>query len=154
VYNGGLSQPKSSQAATGLVIRPSLRLVRPFYTVSFLLIALVYGFNNNRPDPMDWLMIFPAIVLAWTVLRHIRLRFTTLSLQGGKLRYETGMLSRSTRTMELSRIQDVRVEQTLMQRMLGIGTITVETAGETGRLSMENVDRPQSVADFILDSRK
>ena len=64
------------------------------------------------------------------------------------------MLSRSTRTMELSRIQDVRVDQTLLQRMIGIGTITVETAGETGRLSMANVDRPQTVADIILDSRK
>jgi uncharacterized membrane protein YdbT with pleckstrin-like domain len=154
VYNGGLSQPKPSQSADAVVIRPSMRLVRPFYTLSFLLIALVYGFNNNRANPMDWLMIIPAMVLLWTVWRHIRLRFTTLTVQGGKLRYETGMLSRSTRAMELSRIQDVRVDQTLLQRMLGIGTITVQTAGEVGQVSMNNVDRPQAVADFILDSRK
>lgn len=154
MYNGGLSQPKPSQAPTALIIRPSTRLVRPLYTLCFLLVALVYGFNNNRPDPVDWLMIIPALVLLWTVWRHIRLRFTTMTLQGGKLRYETGMLSRFTRTMELARIQDVRVDQTLLQRLIGIGTITVETAGETGRLSMQNVDRPQSVAEFILDSRK
>ena len=54
--------------------------------------------------------------------------------------------------MELSRIQDVRVEQSLTQRLLGIGNITVETAGETGRVSMSNVDRPQDIADFILES--
>jgi uncharacterized membrane protein YdbT with pleckstrin-like domain len=153
VYNGGLSQPKPTKPPASVVVRPSQRLVRPFYTLSFLLIALVYGFNNNRPDPMDWLMIFPLVVLVWTVARHIRLRFTTLTIAGGKLRYETGMLSRATRTMDISRIQDVRVNQTLLQRMLGIGSITVETAGETGRLSMNNVDRPQAVADWILESR-
>jgi putative membrane protein len=153
VYNGGLSQPKPSKPPASLVVRPSQRLVRPFYTLSFLLGALVYGFNNNRANPMDWLMIFPLLLLLWTVVRHIRLRFTTLTVGGGKLRYETGMLSRSTRTMELARIQDVRVEQRLLQRMLGIGKITVETAGETGRLSMDSVDRPQAVADFILESR-
>jgi uncharacterized membrane protein YdbT with pleckstrin-like domain len=154
VYNGGLSQPKPSQNAPSLVVRPSLRLVRPFYTVSFILVALVYGFNNNRATPMDWLMIIPAVVLLWTVWRHIRLRFTSMTLQGGKLRYETGMLSRSTRTMELARIQDVRVDQSLLQRILGIGTLSVESAGEHSRLSMENVDRPQAVAEYILDSRK
>jgi uncharacterized membrane protein YdbT with pleckstrin-like domain len=153
VYNGGLSQPKPTKPPASLVVRPSQRLVRPFYTLSFLLVALVYGFNNNSAKPMDWLMIFPAILLIWTIARHIRLRFTTLTITGGKLRYETGMLSRSTRTMELGRIQDVRVDQTLLQRMLGLGSITVETAGETGRLSMSNIDRPQAVADFILESR-
>ena len=32
----------------------------------------------------------------------------------------------------------------------GIGGITLETAGETGRLTMENIDNPQQVADHIL----
>jgi uncharacterized membrane protein YdbT with pleckstrin-like domain len=154
VYNGGLSQPKPSPSAEPVVIRPSMRLVRPFYTLTFLLFALVYGFNNNRANPMDWLMIIPAAVLLWTVWRHIRLRFTTLTLHGGRLRFETGMLSRSTRALELSRIQDVRVDQTLFQRMLGIGTVTFQTAGEVGQISMTNVDRPHAVADFILDLRK
>ena len=120
-----------------------------------MLIALIVGYNNttNR-DSLNFLLVVPAALLIWTVLRHIRLRFTSISIQGNKLRYETGMLSKATRTMELSRIQDVRVDQTLLQRMLGIGTISIENAGETGRLSMQNIDQPAAVADYILESSR
>jgi hypothetical protein len=39
-----------------------------------------------------------------------------------------------------------------MERMLGLGTISVETAGETSRLSMAGVAQPQEVADYILEA--
>jgi uncharacterized membrane protein YdbT with pleckstrin-like domain len=112
----------------------------------------VYGFNNNRTDRMDWLIVFPLLLLLWVVFRHLRLRFVKLAIDGTKVRYETGMFSRSTRTMELSKVQDVRVDQNLYQRLLGIGDISIETAGETGGLTMRNVDNPQAVADVILQS--
>jgi uncharacterized membrane protein YdbT with pleckstrin-like domain len=131
-----------------------MRLVRPFYTVAFVLAAIIYGISNNTRTSLEWLLIIPVLLLIWTGWRHLRLRFTTLTIPGTKLRLETGMLSRSTRTLELSRIQDVRVEQSLLQRMMGIGTVAFETAGETGRLSMGNVDNPQAVADFILESAR
>jgi hypothetical protein len=38
--------------------------------------------------------------------------------------------------------------------MMGIGTVAFETAGETGRLAIGNVDNPQAVADFILESAR
>ncbi len=151
---GSLGQSRSSSVTPTLVVRPTLRLVRPFYTVAVVLTALIYGINNNTDASLDWLLILPVLLVLWTAWRHVKLRFTKLSIVGNKLRHETGLLSRSTRTMELSRIQDVRVEQTVLQRLVGIGTITVETAGETGRLTMENVDNPYGIADFILGSAR
>jgi uncharacterized membrane protein YdbT with pleckstrin-like domain len=47
-------------------------------------------------------------------------------------------------------VQDVRVDQSLGQRMLGVGDISIETSGETSRLTMENIDRPQTVADELI----
>jgi uncharacterized membrane protein YdbT with pleckstrin-like domain len=132
-----------------------MKLVRPFYTISFVMLALIVGYNNTTErDPLNILAVIPAVLAAWTAWRHVKLRFTTMTIQGNKLRFESGMITKSTRTMELSRIQDVRVDQTLMQRLVGIGSITIETAGETGRLTMQNVDQPQSIADFILESSR
>ena len=37
---------------------------------------------------------------------------------------------------------------------MGIGDITVETAGESGRLEIEDVDAPQTVAERILDAAR
>jgi uncharacterized membrane protein YdbT with pleckstrin-like domain len=64
------------------------------------------------------------------------------------------MLSRSTRTMELTKVQDVRVDQTFFQRMLGLGNLTIQSAGETGQLTINNIDRPEAVGDFILESAR
>jgi len=155
MYNGGLSQPKHSSSPAPVVVRPSMRLVRPFYTISFVLLALIIGYNNTTGrDPVNILVVIPALLAAWTAWRHLKLRFTTMTIQGNKLRFESGMLTKSTRTLELTRIQDVRVDQTLMQRILGLGSVTIETAGETGQLTMKNIDQPQSVADFILESAR
>jgi uncharacterized membrane protein YdbT with pleckstrin-like domain len=118
-----------------------------------VLYAVVFFYNNNRDEGrIDALHVVPTIVLAIAVIRNVKRKFTTLTIGDGKLRYETGMISKSTRSMDLARIQDVRVNQTLIQRLLGIGTIAIETAGETSRLSMDSVDNPQGVADFILAS--
>lgn len=133
------------------MVRPSARLIKPFYFVAFGLIAVVYGFNNNRTERLDWLIIPPGIMLLWAFLVHMRLRFTTLTVGGNRLRLETGFLSKTTRTMERTKIQDVRVDQSLWQRLLGLGNISIESAGETSRLTMPNVEKPHAIADFILD---
>lgn len=155
-YNDGLSLPKVSSNPSGpVVVRPSLRLVRPFYYLSFLSAAVLYGFINNRETGEArqlWPLIVPALLLLWTVRQHLRQHFHLLTIGGGKLRYETGMLSKSTRTMDLAKIQDVRVNQGLWQRIFGIGSIAIETAGETGGLTMANIDQPQTVADYILEA--
>ena len=54
--------------------------------------------------------------------------------------------------MEIKKVQDVRVDQTLGQRILGMGDISIETAGDSSRLTMRSIDRPQVVADQILDA--
>ncbi len=126
--------------------------MQPFYTVSFVLLALVFWFNNNREERMDWLFVLPLLTFLWTAFRDFARRFTVMTIGGGKLRFSSGMLSRSTRTMELAKIQDVTVNQSLLQRMLNIGTLRIETAGESIGLIVEHVDRPQAVADFIMEA--
>jgi uncharacterized membrane protein YdbT with pleckstrin-like domain len=150
-----LGQVKPSSSTPTLVIHPSKRLVRPIFTLAFVLYALVFFYNNNRESGrVDALHIVPTIVLLIAVARNIKRRFTTMTIGNGKIRYETGFLSKATRTMDLVRIQDVTVDQTAIQRLLGIGTISIETAGETSRISMRNVDNPHGVADFVLESAR
>jgi uncharacterized membrane protein YdbT with pleckstrin-like domain len=62
------------------------------------------------------------------------------------------MLSRTTRTIQISRIQDVTVTQGLMQRLYRIGNVSIETSGETSRLTIENIDDPQTLADWLLEN--
>ena len=93
----------------------------------------------------------PVLVLVWPGKRALNRRLTRTTVSGDRLRYETGLASKSTRTIQLSKVQDVRVEQRLMQRLFNVGDISIETAGEASRLTIHNVDAPQALADEIMD---
>ena len=139
------------------VVRPSMKLVRPIYWTFFLLTlgTLIYLQNEHGDNWHSWrpaLLVAPAMLLIWAIYRHVKQHFVVLSVTGDKLRYECGWLSRSTRTIQISKVQDVRVDQTLLQRLLKIGSLSIETAGETSRLTVENIDYPQAVADQIIDA--
>jgi len=150
-----LSQPPTNKSGEPVIIRPSTRLVRPFYTLCFVLIGIYFFIVNNNPgwpSGTSAFLVLPGALLVWTLVRHLRLRFVTLKVTGNKLQFEQGFLSKSIRTMELSKVQDVGVSQSFAQRLVGIGDIRVETAGDSSPVSMRSVDNPQAVADFILES--
>jgi uncharacterized membrane protein YdbT with pleckstrin-like domain len=110
-----------------------------------------YNYNLTPPEPpRNWLFIFPAFIVGGTLVAHGRRVFTRLHLEDYRLRFESGLFTKTTRIMELRKVQDVRVEQNLFQRMLNTGTIAIETAGESSGIVMVNIDRPQFVADTIL----
>ncbi len=135
------------------VIRPSMKLIRAGYTLVFLVIfacVLVYTNSKAFENTTAWVLLFPALLLLWPLKCHVRRSFTRMTLSGDKLRYETGILSRSKRIIQLTKVQDVRVDQSIMQRMLRTGNLSVETAGETSLLTMRNVDEPDHVAEELL----
>lgn len=136
-----------------VIVRPSTKLLKLSYVFAILLAVGIGVFNSRREEPpLNWLYVVPALVLVWTAVKHMARRFKTMTIAGSRLRYESGMVSRSTRTLEITRVQDVVVEQTFMQRLLGVGNISIETAGERSRLVMNAIDRPRAVADLILDT--
>jgi len=141
-----------------LIIRPSMKFIKLGYLATIaLLVASVIAQNHWAeslpPELPGWLIpsLF-ALLLLWPMSRHLRQRFTKMTMVGDKLRYETGMLSKSTRTIQLSKVQDVTVRQSVGQRMAGIGDLSIETAGESSRLTFPNIDGPQHIADSIIDA--
>jgi uncharacterized membrane protein YdbT with pleckstrin-like domain len=140
-----------------LVIRPTTKFIRFGYIA---VIVLIVGSAIAQTQIANWPQDVPkwaipaafALLLISPISRHIRQRFTVMTMLGDKLRYETGMLSKATRTIQLSKVQDVTVRQSLAQRMGGVGDLSIETAGESSRLTFPNIDAPQAVADQIIDA--
>ena len=91
-------------------------------------------------------------LLLWPLAKWIPIRFTVTTLTSDRLRSETGILSKSTRNLMLARVQDVGVNQSLFQRITGVGDIWIETAGASSRVVLSNIDQPQKIADLLLDA--
>ncbi len=92
------------------------------------------------------------LLLLWPLKRHLERQTVKLTIAGEKLRYETGLATKSTRIIQLPKVQDVRVIQSLSQRLFDVGHVSIETAGESSRLVVENLDRPQQLAEQITDA--
>jgi membrane protein YdbS with pleckstrin-like domain len=134
-------------------IRASIKIIKVGYLVCLLAaigIAVYLLAIQNQDDRMWAWLALPALAALYLLVRHMRRRMVKLTILDDRLRYEAGFLSKTTRTMELAKIQDVRVDQTVSQRLLNIGNLSLETAGETSRIVMPSVDRPHEAADRIL----
>ncbi|SRR5579885_1830657 len=135
-------------------LRPSLKFVKLSYVFCIALavgLAVFLGSRGDLPEGAYWSLLLPAALLFFTMIRHIRRRLSKLTITGDKLRFEAGLFSKSTRSVELVKVQDVRVDQTVWQRMFNIGDLSLETAGGSSRIEMDSIDRPQEAADHILE---
>lgn len=137
-----------------LTIQPTKKWIRLQYWIAFVVFCVAVGFYVNkfinRVPP--WVLIVPALLFLLPLRGQLRQRFTKLTLSGDKLRYESGVFSKTMRTIPVSKIQDVRADQTFAQRLAGIGNLTIETAGEAGELTMANIDDPQRAVEAIIDA--
>ncbi|HUO32262.1 MAG TPA: PH domain-containing protein [Bryobacteraceae bacterium] len=137
-----------------IVIRPSLKFVKAGYLAVLLIIVAVtfLYFHYRKESYPSWPPAVSVLLLLWPLKRHLERQTVKLTIAGEKLRYETGLATRSTRIIQLPKVQDVRVIQSLTQRMFDVGHVSIETAGESSRLLVENLDRPQQLAEQITDA--
>ncbi len=144
-----------ANASSLLFVRPSTKLVKLRYLIAAAVAGVGYALRRNYgaqfPPPAEYAFFGAAgLLLATTLFRHLSLMFTSLSSDGEKLQFEEGFLSKTSRSMNIAKVQDARVDQSFGERLMGIGTVSLESAGESGRLVMANIDAPRQVADQVL----
>jgi uncharacterized membrane protein YdbT with pleckstrin-like domain len=139
----------------GVTIRPSMKTVWFVYGLVFVIIAACFwAFFTYAADKPRWLLVIPFAALITPLNMHLQRRMISLRFQDDHLILETGFLSRTRRTVDTAKIQDVTVKQTLGQRLMGTGDLMLESAGESGRMAIANLDRPRQIADAIINSSK
>ena len=142
-------------AMTDQVIRPTLKFIQAGYVLVALILIAAFVVHYEYLEPKDqppWLPIAAALLFILPIRRHIIRQQVKLTVSGDKLRYEAGLLSKSTRIIQLPKVQDVRVNQTLGQRIFGVGDLSIETAGESSRLVVQHLNNPQRLAEQLIEA--
>ena len=132
----------------------------PAYAVAgFVSVAVIIGvIAFTSLTAIHWLWLLLAIVIAFGAI-SINLWITRLStayrLTSQRFMHETGLLRRVTNRLEVIDIDDVTIEQGLIDRFLGIGTIKLTSSDRTHpMLQMRGVDNVRVVADQIDNARR
>jgi uncharacterized membrane protein YdbT with pleckstrin-like domain len=94
-----------------------------------------------------YVMIGVALVLVVVafVVPLLRWRTTLFVLTDKRVVVRTGILSRTGRDIPLTRVNDVTFTHNLLERMLGCGTLVVESAGERGQVQLTEIPKVEQV---------
>jgi uncharacterized membrane protein YdbT with pleckstrin-like domain len=97
---------------------------------------------------LHWIIFLPGIILCVIVIGVFLLigalirRFTTeLAVTNKRVIIKTGWLSRKTLEMNLAKIENIAVDQSIIGRLFGYGTIAVVGTGGT-REPFHNIANP------------
>ena len=137
-----------------LTIRPTAKFIMVrtvFATLIFLALEILWYTQWREQEALHFLPMIAPLILLWPAKSALSRQLTRLTISGDRLRLETGAFSKCSRTILLSKVQDVHVDQSVTQRMFGVGNISIETAGAGSRETILDIDNPQAVADELLN---
>ncbi len=78
------------------------------------------------------------------------LSFTRYAMSDDRLFLSVGCFSIRDEEVLLYRVRDITVTRTLLQRMLGVGTVVVSSSDKTtARLELKNIKNPMAVKELI-----
>jgi len=86
-----------------------------------------------------------AVLLRFSVWPWLRWLTTRYVLTTRRVVMREGVFGRSGRDVPLTRVNDVSFHHSLVDRMLGCGTLTIESAGEHGQVELPEVPRVEQV---------
>lgn len=115
---------------------------------SFQLFAVVYFAGANavmQSNPLAILVSFLALTLLTGVYSYLRWKRFDYRFDETNLKITKGILKRSERDIPLKRVQNVDVKRNILNRLLGLAVVSLETAGgSTTEASLKFVDQEQA----------
>jgi uncharacterized membrane protein YdbT with pleckstrin-like domain len=98
-----------------------------------------------------WVALAGIIVVAMaTAVQFLQWRTTTFAVTDKRVAYQSGLVSRRGVSIPVNRVNNVNFHQGVIARLLNNGTVTIESAGETGESVFSNIPDPQHVRQIIF----
>lgn len=117
---------------------PEMFKNKPIGFILCLLLILCYGLGL-------------LILLNW----WLKVLNTTLIVTNERVVLRTGILSKHTNEVYISDIRNVQVSQGLLQRIFGVGSIGISSAGQADiEIKVDGISKPQKIKDIIDQHRR
>src|SRR5712692_6756863 len=97
-----------------------------------------------------------ALALLWLIVVYVRWQSISYTLTDQRIKIESGVFGRQTKTIPIDRIQDCSTKQSLFGRMLGYGRVEVDAAGAQGAEVLDHLPNPRVFRDqvFVLSEKR
>lgn len=126
-------------------------LVLPVFWALIIVGAAGYVVGQWHNDIGRKVIIGVAVValLVWCLWPYLKWFSTQYVVTNKRVVIRTGVFSRNGRDIPMTRINDVSFHHNFFDRLLGCGTVTVESAGERGQVVLTEVPHVEEVQRTI-----
>jgi membrane protein YdbS with pleckstrin-like domain len=140
-----------------LDLRPHwIALVWPGFIAVLVLVGWILAFAN-APDEgagrsaVIWgSLAIGLVLLIWISLRQLIAWATSnFAVTSDRIIHREGFIAKHTMEIPLEAINDVRFHQSILERIVGAGDLTIQSASEFGRNVFANIRNPESVQKTI-----
>ena len=98
---------------------------------------------------MAILVLAVVLLVVFVLVPLLRWRTTHYVISTHRLLFREGIMSRRGRDIGLSRITDVSYRQSLWDRIINSGTLTIESAGESGATVLRQIPDSEGVQQLL-----
>ena len=135
------------------VFWPVVRFLLSVGAASFAMAVIPVGPQQGL---LRMLVLALAVLLLLTVVAVplLRWRTTHYVITTHRVLFREGILARRGRDLGLSRVTDVSYRQTLWERIINSGTLSIESAGESGPTVLRKIpdsDGVQQLLNFMVE---
>ncbi|MFC4115517.1 PH domain-containing protein [Nonomuraea zeae] len=85
------------------------------------------------------------LLTIWSFVPYLQWKNTGYVLTTHRFTISTGVLNKSTDEIPITKVNTVSSDQTFPERLLGCGTLTVESASDRGEIVLRDIPRIQEV---------
>jgi len=136
---------------------PSWRSILSFYIKGLVIVLIAGGVAaavtaiGNDHVQAGWVSVVAVVFLAGVVVVGLIVRIsTTYTITDRRLHIRRGVFSRRTRDTRLERVQNVNTRQSVVERVLRVGTVDFDTAGsEDSDFAFIGVANPRRVVEAV-----
>ena len=130
-------------------------MIRPVLVLVVAVAAVVAGCAPaRRPGRMVWYGVGAVALVAvlWLALWPFLVwRTTHYVFTNERVLLQEGVFSRDRRDIPLTRVNDHSISQTFIERLLGCGTLTIESAGERGQSVLHDIPGVEKVQTTLYE---
>lgn len=131
-----------------MLVKSILALV---FTTAIGVALLVWADSNDTLSAILRVIVVVGIVssLAWVGVTWIKWYSTEFVVTTDRCIYRSGVFAKRGIEIPLDRINTIFFEQGILDRIVGAGTLVIESAGEMGRQIFEDVRDPVHVQNVL-----
>lgn len=89
------------------------------------------------------------VTAGWVGIRVARRHTTNFVVTTDRLVYRSGIVAKHGKEIPLERVNDISYAQTVFERLLGTGDLSIESAGARSRETFADIPRPSTVQNEI-----